>query len=300
MSSPGIRYERLLFWAAPITIATCAVFISALGYNTQEDRVIANCYESTANTLKAEKKNLDDEWLKVIADKKKNPKYTTEDITFSGIVAHKLIYVGNIACWGIIKDKEINFRREPDKIIEELISTTQTLRKKPVQMYGIEIPDVVILGIAGTKVQIAMSTFIQSLQIALAPVMLLWLGSLYHTRIRELLTYKTEDSILKVHPHVINIFPVGHYPDLRKKNFFKSKAPILWATFSFLLRASLLVLFIAPSVALYVGSLFFQPIFNHWGFNILAGIWIVIYSLGIFLVETLSADKHFLGPSALR
>lgn len=300
MSTPGVRYERLLFLAAPITLATCAVFISALGYNTQEDRVTAKCYEFSANVLKDEKKALDDEWLNVIVDRKKNPKYTTEDIRYSTKVANKLIFAGNLDCWTILKNKEVNFRQEPERVIQELTSTAQTLRKKPVQMYGIEIPDVVILGIAGTKIQIAMATFIQSLQIALAPVMLLWLGSLYHTRIRELLTYKTETSILKVHPHVINIFPVGHYPDLRKKSFWKSKAPVLWAAFSFLLRASLLAIFIAPSVALYLGSLFFQPIFNQWSFNILAGIWIAIYTFGILIVETLSADKHFQGPNPLR
>ena len=300
MSSPGVRYERLLFWAAPITLVACAVFIAALAYNTQEERVNASCYESAAELVATNKKSLDDTWLKVVAERKKVPNYRGAELDFSKDVSLMLIYGAKFSCWLLIKESDYDLRQEPSKLIDNFILSAQTLRLKPVRMYGVEIPDAATVSVAGTKIQIAMSTLIQALQVALAPIMLLWLGSLYHTRLREVETYKGKHDLLSSHPHVINVFPLGHYPDLRKRSFIKSKAPLLWGILFCLIRLSLISIFVAPSVILYIGSLFYQPIFSYWWINLFSGFWVMVFVFGIALMEGQASTIHFDGPAALR
>lgn len=300
MSSPGVRYERLLFWAAPITLAASAVFIAALGYNTQEERVSAKCYESAAGVITINKSSLDNDWIKVVGEQKKGSRSHSEEIDYVKNVSIKLIYGTAISCWSLIDAKDYNLRQEPSKLIQGFSSYAQELRIKPVKMYGIEIPDTATISVTGTKIQIAMATLIQVLQVALAPIMLLWLGSLYHTRLREIEVYKGKNDILIAHPHVINVFPFGYYPDLRKRNFIKSKAPLIWGAMFFLVRASLISIFVAPSVILYLGSLFYQPIFTYWPINIFSGFWVVMFAFGILVMEIQASTLHFNGPNALR
>jgi hypothetical protein len=300
MSSPGVRYERLLFWAAPITLAACAVFIAALGYNTQEERVNAKCFESAADVIVLNKSDLVSEWIKVMAEQKKAPRYRSEDLEYGRKVSIKLIYGTDISCWSLIDAKDYNLRQEPSKLIQDFILLAQELRLKPVKMYGIEIPDTATVSIIGTKIQIAMATLIQALQVALAPIILLWLGSLYHTRLREIEIYKGNNNILVAHPHVINVFPFGYYPDLRKRNFIRSKAPVIWGALFCIIRLSLISIFVAPSVFLYLGSLFYQPIFTYWSINVFSGFWVVMFSVGILVMEAQASTLHFNGPIALR
>ena len=181
MSNPGVRYERLLFWAAPITLAACAVFISTIGYNTYEDRVAANCFDSSAEVIKANLKEFSEQWDRVRLEQGKIKYRGIFSINYDKGVAKKLIYGTEINCWRRLKINEYSFDRDPELLIKDMQSLATDLRKQPIKMYGIEIPDVAVIGLAGTKIQIAMANFIQALQVALAPIMLLWLGSLYHT-----------------------------------------------------------------------------------------------------------------------
>ncbi|WP_122665925.1 hypothetical protein [Pseudomonas viridiflava] len=300
MSNPGIRYERLLFWAAPVTLASCAVFISTVGYNTYEDRVAANCFDAAANVIKEDLKYFSKQWSDVKIEQAKNTRRGLLAIDYSSAVAKKLIYGTESSCWRKIDTGKYDLERDPDLMIEDLRSLAADLRKQPVRMYGIEIPDVAVIGLAGTRIQIAMANFIQALQIALAPIMLLWLGSLYHTRFREITAFKSHDNILAVHPHVINVFPVGYYPDLRKKNWLRSKAPFFLSVYFFSIRSSLVLCFIAPSAGFYVASLFYQPIFGYWVPNFFAGIGVSIYALGVLIIEAFVGQKHFNGEGALR
>ncbi|WP_219268014.1 hypothetical protein [Pseudomonas sp. Xaverov 259] len=300
MSNPGIRYERLLFWAAPITLAACAVFVSTVGYNTYEDRVAANCFDSSADVIKANLKELSEQWNEVRLEQIRIKSRGLLSINYKTAVAKKLIFGTETGCWRKIDITEYSYDRDPVLVIKDMQSLASDLRKQPIKMYGIEIPDVAVIGLAGTKIQIAMANFIQALQIALAPIMLLWLGSLYHTRFREITAFKTHDNILNVHPHVINVFPVGYYPDLRKKNWLKSRMPYLWGAYFFSIRSSLVLCFIAPAAGFYVASLFYQPIFGYWILNVFAGLGVSAYAFGVVIIETLVGEKHFKGEGALR
>lgn len=293
MSSIGLRYERLLFWAAPITLAACIVFIATLGYNTQQERLDAICYEKVADLLRSKEADLTAQWLDVEKAKKDKKPMSFEDITYERDVSLQIIYKTPGKCWQLIKEQEFDLVQKPKKLIEIFISKSETLRKKPIKMYGVEIPDIATVSIIGTSIKIETPTFIQALQIALAPILLLWLGSLYHTRLREAISLKDVESILAVYPHVINVFPNVSYAELRKRSFWKYHAPTISASFYYIIRTSLLMTFIAPSVILYLYSLTYQPIFNYWKLNVFFGFWISLYALGLLLVETAFGKKHF-------
>jgi hypothetical protein len=274
------------------------MLITVVGYNTYEDRKAANCYDGAIKFLE-EDPELIISW--VTAEKKsKEEKNRIPFIDFSSVVAHKLIYGLHHGCWGVVNNPEGIFESDPISVAAKFKVRSEELKKKPVKVYGVEIPDVATVGLGGTKVQIAMATFVQALQFVLAPVMLLWLGSLYHTRIRELLTYRRTDDILRVHPHVINVFPVGHYPDLRKKNWIRSKAPVMWSVATALIRIALISVFTVPAAGGFITSLFYQPIFGMWFLNLVTGFLVFSYTCGVLIVETVVGVKHFNGENPLR
>ncbi|WP_447733565.1 hypothetical protein [Pseudomonas shirazensis] len=293
-----MRYERLLFWAAPITLAACAVLIITLGHNTYEDRRVANCYDQAAVVIESDAQLVGAWSIAQLESKRDRSKVPI--IMYGGDVAKKLIYGLNSTCWNGLVEQRDSLEQSPISLVGEFKKNAEDLRKKPIKLYGVEIPDVATVGLAGTKIQIAMSSFVQAFQIALAPIMLLWLGSLYHTRQREITSIKMSESILSVHPHVINVFPVGYYPELRRKNWFRAKAPFAWSFIFALIRMSLVAIFILPSSALYVGSLFYQPMFGYWLLNCFAGAWVFLYALGALMIEVDVGVKHFPGANALR
>ncbi|RRW46511.1 hypothetical protein EGJ52_03870 [Pseudomonas luteola] len=308
--SHGVRYERLLFWAAPITLAAFAVFIATLGYNTLDERVKGRCYSEAARIVESKSQALQILWIKRVEQNKKSKATYLKDNNYRLAVGKVLIFGldPGFDCWEKIKDNSDNHKndgrvdldQEPSVLVKAFNAKASELLSKPVNFNGIEIPDKATINIMGTKIQTAMSGFIQALQVALAPVMVLWLGSLYHTRLRESLKMNQSDDLLAVHPHVINIYPVGYYPDLRKKSFIKSAAPALWGGFFMILRITILAVFVAPSVIFYLWSLLYQPVFGYWSINFAAGTWVVLFSFGIFILESLTYDKHFHGTSPLR
>ncbi|MFW3895963.1 hypothetical protein [Pseudomonas bharatica] len=298
MSSPGVRFERLLFWTAPITLATCAVFITTLGYNTIDERIKSKCYQAASEVLKASKK-LPELWAEY--SRSKSDDYGRSGRAYSSEIAEIIIFKAPVMCWGkYITRSDFETPKSPDEITKKLQDDAHTINSKPLSMYGIEIPDRANLSLMGNKVQVLMSNLIQALQIALAPILLLWLGSIYHTRLRETYLYKFKESISDVHPHVINVYPIGHYPDLRKRNFIKQYTPLIVSTVLISIRWVLLSIFLLPPTAFYLASLIFQPIFGHWELNLVTGFIIGMYFLCCYLPETLVFDKHFHGPAPLR
>ncbi|WP_455805158.1 hypothetical protein [Pseudomonas fluorescens] len=295
MSSIGLRYERLLFWAAPITLAAFAVFIATLGYNRQQDRSDAACYESAARTILEKIDVFDSKWRDIKLSENQTALLSQELISYERDIALALIYKIPTECWSIIKTQRDDLSQSPKKIVESFSVKSEAFRKNPITLYGIEIPETANISILGTSIKIAMATFIQALQVSLAPVMLLWLGSLYHTRLREAISLGKTDNILSVYPHVINVFPTIEYRPLRKPNFWKFHAPTFMAIFHFLIRASLLLVFAGPSIALYMYSLIYQPILNSWALNIFIGFWVGVYGFGLIFVEVAFGKKHFPG-----
>lgn len=300
MASPGIRYERLLFWAAPITLVACAVFIATFAYNNQEEIFAANCYDSASAVIELNKPELEAKWLGIFEDKKLVKKNIGMASDYNLRISHLFIYGSPFKCWKFIDGSGVARDQKPNDISSQYKALSSELRKKPVVLYGISIPDKATIGLGGTKLDIPMAVFVQALQLALAPVMLLWLGSLYHTRLRESIKINRTDDIVELHPHVINIYPIGYYPDLRKKSWWKARAPFFWGIFFFSVRVLLLGIFVLPSILLYLASLFYQPVFGYWVINFFSGFFVFLYGLGIFFMETVSAGKVFKGSSPLR
>jgi hypothetical protein len=291
VSAPGLRYERLLFWSAPITFATLMVFLVAAAFDTQKDRVIARCYISAADILTNDLEALGELWP-------------------SKVMQHEYEYA--VSIFLISKDVDTDCFRILEEALfgrsslspEEVISKFQEDAKKtfsaPLEFYGVEIPDKATINIFGTKINIGLMSFVQTLQLALTPILLLWLGSLYHTRLREILSINLASELIDVFPHVINIFPVGHFPDLRKKNWIAFHAPKMVGLLFFIVRISFLMIFVGPPIIFYILSLYFLPIGNYFFISYFLGSFVIMVGFGIFVIEATIFWKVFPGPAKLR
>ena len=58
----GRRYERLLFFTAPLSLAAFLVLFVAVAYDNQAESSLARCYEATANAIDANRDSLTQIW----------------------------------------------------------------------------------------------------------------------------------------------------------------------------------------------------------------------------------------------
>ena len=145
----------------------------------------------------------------------------------------------------------------PTDQIQSLRAKANGLRApKPIKDYGVELPDHATLSVLGTPLRMELLAFTQWLQFALAPVLVLWLGSLYHTRRRECYFIKRMRDVRQLFPHVVNIYPQGEMPPLRKRNrlayFVRRSVPYFFFP---LVRALILAFFIGAPIVTYLTSL---------------------------------------------
>lgn len=95
-------------------------------------------------------------------------------------------------------------------------------------------------------------TLIWLLQLAIAPIMVLWLGSLYQTRYRESLLIESAKTVSEIFPHVINAYPSIHpitqYPLSRKRFRILQYFPHINSFLYTWWRVFLVAVFVAPSV----------------------------------------------------
>ena len=99
----------------------------------------------------------------------------------------------------------------------------------------------------GTEIVLELVTLARALQIALGPILILWLGSLYNTRHRESLYIGKSTDIRQVFPHLINVYPVGVIlPELRRRSWIGYYRPAGLAVLFWTVRAALVSLFIGP------------------------------------------------------
>jgi hypothetical protein len=298
-STLGRRYERLILLTAPITIATFIVLFVAVGAHWQKDWVQARCYEAAADVIAAKLPVLEESW------KKQKP---IKNETYWGIdykleISKALIFglhAGN-DCYRMMDEELVQrYRAPPAEIVETLRKDSKTLLKTPLQIYGIELPDRAQIDVLGTSIKIGLVTFAQALQLVLAPLLILWLGSLYNTRYRESLLIASATSLAQIFPHSINIYPAGRLPPVRKHSWLLSRQPLFVALMYCSVRIALVILLIGPPIILYLLSLYYLHPEQYVVTSYIVGSVVVLFGAGPLMVEAMPWHFWKIFPPALQ
>ncbi len=196
----GRRYERLLFASAPISALALFALLVAYAATAEGPQGLARCYEQYADALNARRVTLEPHWLlaqPVTKESYWGLRYRLE-LTYTAIELRSSECYTNI-------EAEINQRARaaPEAIIARLRADAAELRRRPLEFSGVQVPSATKIDILGNALSVETTTLAKGLQVVLAPLLLLWLGSLYTTRYRETLRISKTRSISKVFPHIM-------------------------------------------------------------------------------------------------
>lgn len=293
----GRRFERLLFLAAPISLVTLILLFVAIATTTQTERVTARCYQAGATSLEAKRSDLDSEWSK--AGKPTKDSYWGSQYKLELNTTIIYAYLGS-QCYDILRSKiEDRYRTSPEEIISTLRKEANSIFQSPLHFWGVELPERATIEVLGTSVKVELMTFVRLLQVALAPIIILWLGSLYNTRYRESLLIGSAKRVTDIFPHVINIYPAVRYPEPRKRSYIQHHLPKVFAFLYAAMRVFLLTIFVAPSVFAYVFSLVLLDADDLRVLFVALGVLVFCFSFFVAFAEFLPwhYSKVFPGPS---
>jgi len=193
--------------------------------------------------------------------------------------------------------KSIDASQSPAIVLDSVISEQKKLASKPVLVWGIETPIVLPVQYGKAEYQVPASVIAYSLLIALAPVLVIWLGSLYITRQRELMAIRTLEDYRQAFPHVLNILPVVFlsFPWIWDKRLIRPRQKRAEEEFnrivSSILRTLILLMFIVPMIGMYCYSGFQLMLlqdnlgFLEFTFYLLTSIWLLIQAIMLVLQE---------------
>jgi len=148
----------------------------------------------------------------------------------------------------------------PDQIIAAVRSTQKTLSETPAKIWGIETPLIVPLEYGAARYAIPASVIANSLLIAMAPLIIWWLGSFQLTRQRELILIRESESHRYLFPHILNLLPIKYMgmPWASEKERAgrnnQRRERISWQIFYSLVRSFVVVLICWPILIMYVYS----------------------------------------------
>lgn len=294
----GRRYERLLFLSGPLTLVAVMVLLVAFSSTTQNERVLARCLEVAIKTLQDNREKLDTHWSTYVQERKKS-KYSNNNYQYELTMAWISPGISS-GCHAEVEPLlEQGADIPPEKLIEGFGARISQLRATPLQFRGIEIPERAEVSMLGTNIKIRLESLTALLQLSLAPVFIIWLGSLYNTRYRESLLVGKANDTTDVFPHLINVYPAIDIPTLRKRSrvaYWIPPALIVLAMYS-ATRVGLIAFVISPAIGCYLASLFLLPIDGITWLSILSGALVVVFALSVVLVELLPwhAAKIFPG-----
>ena len=252
LSNLGRRYERLLFFAAPLALASILTLFVVFASNTQIERSTARCYESAASLIETKKDEADEAWN--LYAKSKTSTAAKIDYVFK---LRKILIDTRLgsSCWAIvIEEVELRALDGIEALMTSLRTDSKRLFATPVRYPGVELPEKATVSLLGTAATIDLQLFVSMLQVVLAPLLLLWLGSLYNTRYRESLLIGRAKLVTEVFPHLINVYPAVRYPEPRRRSYFKPYLSHLFAVMYTLTRVALLLMLVGPIVAAYIAS----------------------------------------------
>lgn len=279
----GRRYERLLFMAAPLTFASILILFIAVALTTQQNRIKARCYESAAEVLSKYQDQLASIW----EFERQRSRDQVWGIAYRR--AASVILGGGLIsreCTRLINSEvDGRFKRSPTEIIKLLKQDANELLHGPVSLYGVEIPEKATVSLLGSTIRIELETFLQSAQLVLGPVLILWLGSIYNTRYRESILISRASAISDVFPHLINIYPVGRLHQARKKSWIRYYMPYMLGVLYSTARMFLLMVFVLPPAIAYVASLIVLPPIHFAFVFYIFGFFVCVNSLAVIFIE---------------
>lgn len=300
LSNLGRRYERLLFFAAPLALACILTLFVVFADNNQVEQTSARCFETAATLLETKKDKANEVWSVYVNAKRSSS--AKREYAFD---LRKLLFDTRLGstCSAIVME---NFDQRSKEGVEALVDSFRAESKRlfatPVRYPGVELPEKATVNLLGTSASIELKLFVSMLQVVLAPLLLLWLGSLYNTRYRETLLIGRAALVTEVFPHLINVYPAVRYPELRRRSYFKPYLAHMFALMYALARISLLSLFVGPIVAAYIASVF---LVNAGAYSTL--LYILASAVGTFTFALLICElfpwhvaKTFPGPPLIR
>lgn len=293
----GVRYERLLILAAPISFACILVAFIAVASEAVADKKKADCYDSAALLVEKNEQDLEAKWKQ--REKIGKVEFANEYVS---ALATYMIYGLGSRCEYKIGTQDTNNAIPPAEFAEKLKLEARKIReesaKKPVRSYGIEMPEKVRMDFFGVGISINVLTLAQVLQLTLAPILVLWLGSLFNTRYRETILIERAAWISDLYPHCINIYLDAKIPELRKRSklgyYLKIAIPYIPTVF----RILLLSIFIVPPTVLYCASLFYLGSEDYVALSFSAGLLVVSFTFANMVLEInpWHSGKTFPGP----
>lgn len=293
----GKRYERLLFFTAPISLAALIVLIVAVASVSQKERVEGKCFQSAAKTFAEKIPELEEAWKKALPITKSE--YWGSSYKLKLDIAW--IYADHSrSCYRLIDDLvEEEFRQPPRELIDALELRANELLAHPIRLYGVQLPKSTTVDLLGTEIQVELDSFTRILQIVLLPVLLLWLGSIYSTRYRETVAIGRASTLLEVFPHIINMYPAGRIEAPRRRNRLAPYTALILSIGFAVVRMGLLGIFVLPPVGAYLISLYLVSIEELGVLSFLAGGVISLFCLTTLLAEVLPQHvfKWFPHPS---
>lgn len=292
----GKRFERLLFFTAPISLAAIVVALVAFASNRQAEHVEARCLLQAEKVFSEKEEELLDAWE---AKKKQKSVYPSYQLTLSRIWIYGA-FPGR--CYDLI-DKRIDeelHNISPDQLPSHIRERAANLQRTPLSLYGVALPQDATVDLLVTRITLDLSTLTRVLQVVLLPVLLLWLGSLYSTRYRESLTTASAKSLAEVFPHIINLYPAFDQPSPRKRDplvpYLKGMARFFYAW----TRVGLLLIFILPPVVAYEYSLILGAMENFSFIYVIAGVVVGMFFLSNVIAEFLPTHYRKVFPDPTR
>ncbi|MDH1007570.1 hypothetical protein N5J43_01555 [Pseudomonas nicosulfuronedens] len=280
-----------MFWSAPITLACIFVMFVSLAYNDETDRQLARCLIKSSELIDSNSK-LQDLW-----DKSSQKSDLTLSVYHSEIIT--TLIIGNSDCWPKLNkfDEQIK-TAHPNDLSSLLKNEAKKIYATPLNFYGVEIPEKATIGIIGTNIKIDFLPFIRSLQIALSPILIIWLGSIYQTRHRELQIVSRSEDIAEIFPHIVNVYPVGFFPSIKRKRFLAKYRREILGGYFILLRATYISIIIVPPTLFFITGMYYTGDVKNFLPQLAFGTLLVLFNIAILAGETTVFYKVFPGPLA--
>lgn len=290
-SSLGRRYERLLFFAGPLAFASLLVLFVAVAIDQQGDRQQAKCLREGASLIEADKSRLEQQSTAKRSGRDEGVVY------YSIALNHSLspLIAQNARCFQYLGERFLQDAalKSPQMLIEQMRTRATDLEGKPLLYYGVELPEKASISLIGVTLKVELMTLVRSLQVALGPVLLLWLGCLYNTRHRESLYVSRMTDVKQLYPHLINVYPVDFafraspkFP--RKRSWIRYHANLYGVpTLFVLIRVSLLSAFVGPPVAFYIISLLLVESTTYAWMFFASGLLVFLFAVGTYICEAL-------------
>lgn len=154
----------------------------------------------------------------------------------------------------------IDATQPPLQIIGVVQGDLKKISETPAEIWGIQTPLVVPVEYGEARYGVPASVVAYSLLIAVAPLIIWWLGSFQLTRQRELIAIRDCDDYKVIFPHILNLFPITYInapwlagkERMRRDNYQRSRVA-MQVTYS-LFRSFVIILISWPMLIMYLYS----------------------------------------------